>query len=127
MQFYSDETRESDPHALSDCEAFELRIGDGTDADRHSHHPDDFLDEDGAPLPEGHYWWSCLPGCLPDGDPSGPFATEALAIADARSTAIDEPGPYILDGSEGQEPLCPNARIIIDPNKAIADTRDGAE
>lgn len=32
--------------------------------------------------PEGWYWWSCQPGCLPDGDPSGPFATEAEALAD---------------------------------------------
>ena len=41
----------------------------------------------------GWYWWSCFPGsydpstdpcCLPDGDPSGPFASEADAIADAQ-------------------------------------------
>lgn len=31
----------------------------------------------------GWYWWACWPGCLPDSDPSGPFATEAEAIADA--------------------------------------------
>ncbi len=27
---------------------------------------------------------SCFPGCLPDGDPNGPFDSEALAIADAQ-------------------------------------------
>lgn len=32
----------------------------------------------------GWYWWACFPGCLPDGDASGPFNTEAEAIADAR-------------------------------------------
>tara|TARA_R100000306_G_scaffold45824_1_gene43645 strand:+ start:327 stop:677 length:351 start_codon:yes stop_codon:yes gene_type:complete len=32
---------------------------------------------------EGWYWWTCLPGCLPDSEPFGPFATEAEAIADA--------------------------------------------
>ena len=38
----------------------------------------------------GWYWWSCFPGCLPnagwlvDGDASGPFMTEAEAIADAQ-------------------------------------------
>ena len=31
----------------------------------------------------GWYWQACFPGCLPDGDPCGPFATEADAIADA--------------------------------------------
>ena len=33
----------------------------------------------------GFYWWACLPGCLPDSDPVGPFQTEAEAIADANS------------------------------------------
>ena len=31
----------------------------------------------------GWYWWSCQPGCLPDGEPSGPFETEQDAIKDA--------------------------------------------
>jgi hypothetical protein len=31
----------------------------------------------------GWYWWSCLPGCLPDGDVFGPFATSYLALKDA--------------------------------------------
>lgn len=29
---------------------------------------------------EGWYWWPCQPGDLPDGDPVGPFKTEAEAI-----------------------------------------------
>jgi hypothetical protein len=33
----------------------------------------------------GWYWWACFPGCLPDGEASGPFRTEAGAIKDARS------------------------------------------
>jgi hypothetical protein len=32
----------------------------------------------------GWYWWPCFPGCLPDGEASGPFASEADAIADAQ-------------------------------------------
>ena len=32
----------------------------------------------------GWYWWACFPGCLPDGEASGPFASEADAIADAQ-------------------------------------------
>lgn len=39
-------------------------------------------DEDGGIMPAGWYWWSCQPGCLPDGDPMGPFDTEDEAIAD---------------------------------------------
>ena len=33
--------------------------------------------------PAGWYWHACLPGCMPDGDLSGPFQSEAEAIADA--------------------------------------------
>ena len=36
-------------------------------------------------LPDGFYWWSCQPGCLPDGDPSGPFKTEDEALRDCVS------------------------------------------
>jgi len=36
-------------------------------------------------LAPGFYWWACFPGCLPDGDPCGPFFTEAEAIADAQN------------------------------------------
>ena len=31
----------------------------------------------------GWYWWACFPGCLPDGDPAGPFESEKNAIDDA--------------------------------------------
>lgn len=33
--------------------------------------------------PAGWYWHACSPGCLPDGDPSGPFATSRDAREDA--------------------------------------------
>ena len=32
---------------------------------------------------EGWYWQACFPGCLPDGDPMGPFETESDAMSDA--------------------------------------------
>ena len=32
---------------------------------------------------EGWMWWSCQPGCLPDGCPSGPFNTSREAYDDA--------------------------------------------
>tara|TARA_R110001592_G_scaffold162401_2_gene395582 strand:- start:5431 stop:5652 length:222 start_codon:yes stop_codon:yes gene_type:complete len=31
----------------------------------------------------GWYWRAGFPGCLPDGEPSGPFETEQEAIKDA--------------------------------------------
>ena len=29
------------------------------------------------------YWQACFPGCMPDGEPNGPFPTEQDAINDA--------------------------------------------
>ena len=40
-------------------------------------------DSDGDPVKPGWYWWPCSPGCLPDGDPIGPFASSRQAHADA--------------------------------------------
>jgi hypothetical protein len=31
----------------------------------------------------GWFWWTCQPGCLPDGPPTGPFATSYGAFRDA--------------------------------------------
>jgi hypothetical protein len=67
-QAYSNPDREDDPYALPDVEVF---------------YADNITNEEGKPLEAGWYWWACFPGCLPDGDPSGPFATEAEALADA--------------------------------------------
>lgn len=47
---------------------------------------DCWANEDGENLPAGWYWWACFPGCLPDGDPVGPFDTEEEALADARES-----------------------------------------
>jgi hypothetical protein len=49
------------------------------------HCPDDYAlecDEEGTKYTKGFYWWSCSPGCLPDGDPSGPFDSEQEAVSD---------------------------------------------
>lgn len=74
-QAYSDPRRASDPHALPDLEVF-------------------FCDENDAPVDDenngcgaGWYWWSCFPGCLPDGEAVGPFDTEREALEDARSVS----------------------------------------
>lgn len=37
---------------------------------------------DGEP---GWYWWSCHPGCLPDGEAQGPFATSHEAWLSAKN------------------------------------------
>ena len=77
-QHYSNPSRENDPHALPDVEVFYARAGElglSTDADPYAE-------------PEaneaGWYYWFYFPGCLPDGDPIGPFSTRDEAIADAQ-------------------------------------------
>ena len=76
--YYSDPSRETDPHALPDVEVFEIDDPDYCD------NPD----EGGEPAYKfsgpGWYYWFCFPGCLPDGEPIGPYETEELAVADMR-------------------------------------------
>lgn len=36
---------------------------------------------------EGWYWQACFPGCLPDGDPMGPYATETECMEAAQVAA----------------------------------------
>lgn len=74
MQAYSDPSRENNTHALPDVEVF--RVPEDV--------PFSAMGEDDYEVEPGWYWWSCFPGCLPDGDPMGPFATESEALADAR-------------------------------------------
>jgi hypothetical protein len=69
-QHYSNPSRANDPHALPDVETFfvtgrEIRNGEWPD------------------LAEvGWYYWFCYPGCMPDGEPIGPFSTEEDAVQD---------------------------------------------
>ena len=44
------------------------------------------MGEDNRPMPAGWYWWACFPGCMPDGDPVGPFAGSYSAWRDARDS-----------------------------------------
>lgn len=46
---------------------------------------EEILDSDGETMPAGFYWWACFPGCLPDGEPFGPFKTESEAIDNANN------------------------------------------
>lgn len=82
-QIYSDPSRESKPTALPNVETFFVRavgdcplcIGDVNNQPALDHHKDSHI---------GWYWQACFPGCLPDGDPVGPFGTEQEAIEDAQ-------------------------------------------
>ncbi len=54
------------------------------DADMAHGHARNF-DANGEPVAPGWYWWACFPGCLPDGEANGPFASEQDAIDDAQN------------------------------------------
>lgn len=75
-QFYSDVSREEETHSLPDCEVFYRT--------REENEEYSFLDGDNEPMPSGYYYWFCFPGCLPEGDPMGPYETEEEAIEAAR-------------------------------------------
>ena len=74
-QAYSDPKRANSPTALPDVEIF--YVEDGFADIRRTCDP-------------GWYYWACFPGCLPDGDPIGPFATEDEALADAQAEGEEE-------------------------------------
>ncbi len=82
-QFYFDPSRESDPRLLPDGETFEIdaRGYAGGEPFVLPHEPGGVARGLAKP---GWYWWPCFPGCMPDGEPMGPFDTEAEALADAR-------------------------------------------
>mgnify|MGYP003151144756 CR=1 FL=1 len=75
-QVYSDPSKASDEWSIPDAEVF---------------HSSDYghdleLDENRErAFPSGFYYWYCLPGCLPDSSPIGPFETEAEAIEALRN------------------------------------------
>jgi hypothetical protein len=74
-QAYSDPQRESGPYSLPDVEVFWAGQGE--------------LEYEGQDMGEaseaGWYYWSFFPGCLSDSLPTGPFETEAAALADAQN------------------------------------------
>ena len=77
---YSDPERETEEHALPDMEVFYVsQLETIYNLDNLDH-----ADEYTITQP-GWYWWACFPGCLPDGDPMGPFETENEATANAQS------------------------------------------
>ena len=84
MRAYSNPKRANDPHALPDVEIFYVTQKQAQDARDESVDGDEYLTE------SGWYHWFCFPGCLPDSDPVGPFATEAETLADAQAGCDDD-------------------------------------
>jgi hypothetical protein len=78
--YYSDPGREGEPGALPNIEVF---YRDETPSG---------IDE--VQMEPGWYWWACFPGCMPDGDPYGPYGSEEEALADARDRGweVDDDG-----------------------------------
>ena len=60
---------------------------------------DCWADSDGKPLPEGWYYWTCLPGCMPEGDPIGPYPSEE----EAEQAATEEHGEDEFEEGEEEE------------------------
>lgn len=100
---YSDESRASDTWALPDVEIFQLSAWEAAERDedliyeymkRHEfrlaglntriRHQmlDAIVEEEG--ISGGWFYWSCFPGCMPEGDASGPYPTYAAALAASR-------------------------------------------
>lgn len=79
--YFSDPERANELHSLTDIETFYVSENE--------------LEEyDVSDL--GWYWWTCLPGCLPDSEPIGPFETELDAIIDVRQDLEwDDIRPYL--------------------------------
>ncbi len=76
----------------------------------HDEHVDAIVGGDGEHLPGGWYWWACFPGCLPDGDPIGPFTTRAEAEIDAKGD--DDDLADLLNGA-GWLMLSPEDRAAL--------------
>lgn len=91
-RYYSDPRRASEPGALPDVEVWEHHhIGpNALFPVEHCEPTVAVPDDEDKCRGRGWYWHSCFPGCLPDGEPNGPFDTEAEAVEDAQQGAIDE-------------------------------------
>lgn len=93
MQAYSDPERENDPHALPDIEVWyhehaKRELCALNAGDKATLYGECVVDDEGDCGGTGWYWWTCFPGCLPDSEPSGPFKSEAEALADAQGDSL---------------------------------------
>ena len=81
--YYSDPRGEEDDFMLPDVEVFYLSKKDFQDAEEGTWM---FEAKENQLLSQlvGWYYQNCLPGCLPNSEPIGPFATEMEALEAAR-------------------------------------------
>ena len=106
MRFYSDPSRESEKWSLPDCQAFRMTAEEVAETMQDeivnlmkrrefrlaSINPRvrakmiETLIEENA-IKGGWFYQYCFPGCLPEGDPVGPFATCDDAIEACREEA----------------------------------------
>lgn len=103
-QHYSDVNRETDPHALPDIEVFQLT------PEEEALQNEDLMREAVRTFPlatmnsrdreraiqwavgrgcctGGWFYHFCFPGCLPDSEPNGPYATRGEALTAAREAS----------------------------------------
>jgi hypothetical protein len=104
-QFYSDPSREGDKWSLPDCEVFQLTAREVAERDEDLIHQymrrhefrlasmnsatrekmfDAMIEDEG--IEGGWFYWFCLPGCMPDSEPFGPYKTRDDAVAAARES-----------------------------------------
>lgn len=118
-QHYSNPKRASDPHALPDVEVFYIdrKEANRIDADN-LRNEDPRVIQGGGVVGQktGWFYWFCFPGCLPDGDPIGPFDSEALAVADAQANSDDDSDSSDDDSAE-------NESATVDTDAAAAMVR----
>jgi len=102
--FYSDESKENEIYSLPDVWVTELtasEIAENYEDERYEFMKrpefklasmnnsvrekmiDAIIEENG--ITGGYCWCYCLPGCLPDSNWCGPFASVELAVADMRA------------------------------------------
>ena len=81
-QFHAEESQE--PHGS--FEVFWWEGGHMLEQDEDDTMP---LDDWRDPEPAGWYWRAGFPGCLPDGEPTGPFGSSQAAHADADEWSPD--------------------------------------
>lgn len=103
QQFYSDPSRETDTYSLPDCRVYELTSLEAAElmeeeiweamrtprfrlASMNSRAREDLLEfiVEQYDVQGGWYWDFCVPGCMPESYPHGPFDNPQDAIADCR-------------------------------------------
>jgi hypothetical protein len=106
---YTSEARRADKWALPSIEVFQLTAREAAEQDEdrmweYSRKHEYRLASMNAQVREamfaqmiedegisgGWFWWTCLPGCMPDSCASGPFASYEAALTDAREDSEDE-------------------------------------